>query len=73
MVGFPDETQNDYQETIDMMEKIRFDSVFSFRRWKNFQFKGQLELIGKLMGGKLLKTHLQSLKGKWMKEVGNVN
>jgi tRNA-2-methylthio-N6-dimethylallyladenosine synthase len=31
IVGFPGETQNDYQETIDMMEKIRFDSVFSFK------------------------------------------
>lgn len=30
IVGFPGETQKDYQETIDMMEKIRFDSVFSF-------------------------------------------
>jgi tRNA-2-methylthio-N6-dimethylallyladenosine synthase len=31
IVGFPGETQKDYQETIDMMEKIRFDSTFSFR------------------------------------------
>ena len=30
IVGFPGEGQNDYQETIDMMEKIRFDSLFSF-------------------------------------------
>ena len=30
IVGFPGETEQDYQETIDMMEKIRFDSVFSF-------------------------------------------
>ena len=31
IVGFPGETAKDYQETIDMMEKIRFDSVFSFK------------------------------------------
>jgi tRNA-2-methylthio-N6-dimethylallyladenosine synthase len=31
IVGFPTETKNDYQETIDMMEKIRFDSIFSFK------------------------------------------
>jgi tRNA-2-methylthio-N6-dimethylallyladenosine synthase len=31
IVGFPGETQNDYQETIDMMGKIRFDSSFSFK------------------------------------------
>lgn len=31
IIGFPGETQKDYQETIDMMEKIRFDSVFSFK------------------------------------------
>ena len=31
IVGFPGETQKDYQETIDMMEKIRFDLLFSFK------------------------------------------
>ena len=31
IVGFPGETVKDYQETIDMMEKIRFDSTFSFK------------------------------------------
>ncbi|HQL00827.1 MAG TPA: tRNA (N6-isopentenyl adenosine(37)-C2)-methylthiotransferase MiaB [Smithellaceae bacterium] len=31
IVGFPGETQKDFEETIDMMEKIRFDSVFSFK------------------------------------------
>jgi len=31
IIGFPGETQNDHQETIDMMEKIRFDSTFSFK------------------------------------------
>ena len=31
IVGFPGETEQDYQETIDMMEKIRFDSLFSFK------------------------------------------
>jgi tRNA-2-methylthio-N6-dimethylallyladenosine synthase len=31
IVGFPGETAKDYQETIDMMEKIRFDSLFSFK------------------------------------------
>ncbi|PKN10718.1 MAG: tRNA (N6-isopentenyl adenosine(37)-C2)-methylthiotransferase MiaB [Deltaproteobacteria bacterium HGW-Deltaproteobacteria-7] len=31
IVGFPGESQKDYQETIDMMEKIRFDLLFSFK------------------------------------------
>ncbi|HPD57397.1 MAG TPA: tRNA (N6-isopentenyl adenosine(37)-C2)-methylthiotransferase MiaB [Smithellaceae bacterium] len=31
IVGFPQESEKDYQETIDMMGKIRFDSVFSFK------------------------------------------
>jgi tRNA-2-methylthio-N6-dimethylallyladenosine synthase len=31
IVGFPGETKKEYQETIDMMEKIRFDSLFSFK------------------------------------------
>jgi len=31
IVGFPQESEKDYQETIDMIGKIRFDSVFSFK------------------------------------------
>jgi tRNA-2-methylthio-N6-dimethylallyladenosine synthase len=141
IVGFPGETQNDYQETIDMMEKIRFDSIFSFKyserkgtaaqklegkvkeceklrrleqlqmlqdqhtlekntalenskqellvegksknsendlmgrtsSWRIVNFKGKLELIGKLVDVKISKAYLHSLRGKLIKEVGNVN
>jgi tRNA-2-methylthio-N6-dimethylallyladenosine synthase len=31
IVGFPGETDRDFQATIDMMGKIRFDNVFSFK------------------------------------------
>ena len=31
IVGFPGETENDFRETIAVMEEIRFDSSFSFR------------------------------------------
>ena len=30
IVGFPGETQEDFYETIDVIKKVRFDSVFSF-------------------------------------------
>ncbi len=30
IVGFPGETEEDFFETIDVIEKVRFDSVFSF-------------------------------------------
>ena len=141
IVGFPGETQNDYQETIDMMEKIRFDSIFSFKyserkgtaaqklegkveeceklrrleqlqmlqdqhtlekntamesskqellvegksknsendlmgrtsSWRIVNFKGELEFIGKLVDVKISKAYLHSLRGKLIKEVGNVN
>ena len=142
IVGFPGETQNDYQETIDMMEKIRFDSTFSFKyserkgtgaqklegkieeceglrrlnqlqmlqdqhtleknialentkqeilvegksknsesdlmgrtsSWKIVNFKGELELIGKIVNVKISKAYLHSLRGKMInKEVGSVN
>ncbi|MBN1470929.1 MAG: tRNA (N6-isopentenyl adenosine(37)-C2)-methylthiotransferase MiaB [Syntrophaceae bacterium] len=31
IVGFPGETEQDYRETIDLMEKLRFDLLFSFK------------------------------------------
>jgi tRNA-2-methylthio-N6-dimethylallyladenosine synthase len=31
IVGFPGETEKDFQETVDLMEEIRFDGVFSFK------------------------------------------
>ncbi|MGP8154291.1 MAG: tRNA (N6-isopentenyl adenosine(37)-C2)-methylthiotransferase MiaB [Smithella sp.] len=132
IVGFPGETKKDYQETIDMMEKIRFDSLFSFKyseregtaaqklkgkveegeklmrleqlqvlqnehtlernmalegsiqellvegksknsesdlmgrtsSWKIVNFKGEEDLIGKLVDVKISKAYLHSLKGK---------
>ena len=30
IVGFPGETKEDFDETLDVLEKVRFDSVFSF-------------------------------------------
>ncbi|HUN54957.1 MAG TPA: tRNA (N6-isopentenyl adenosine(37)-C2)-methylthiotransferase MiaB [Smithella sp.] len=133
IVGFPGETQKDYQETIDMMEKIRFDSLFSFKyseregtaaqklkgkvdeavklrrleklqalqnehtfeknrelegstqkllvegvsknsesdltgrtsSWKIVNFKGETDLIGKLVDVKITKAYLHSLRGKF--------
>jgi tRNA-2-methylthio-N6-dimethylallyladenosine synthase len=31
IVGFPGETVHDYQKTLDLMEKVRFDTLFSFQ------------------------------------------
>jgi tRNA-2-methylthio-N6-dimethylallyladenosine synthase len=31
IVGFPGETDVDFQETIDLVEKIKFDNLFSFK------------------------------------------
>lgn len=30
IVGFPTETEEDFKETLDLMEKVRYDGVFSF-------------------------------------------
>jgi len=30
LLGFPGETQNDYQQTLDLMDEVRFDSAFMF-------------------------------------------
>jgi tRNA-2-methylthio-N6-dimethylallyladenosine synthase len=141
IVGFPGETQNDYQETIDMMKKIRFDSTFSFKysermgtaaqkldgkiiecekqqRLKQLQalqnkhtldknvelegsrqqllvegksrnsendlmgrarsgkivnFKGEAELMGKLVKVNITKAYLHSLRARLVEEVGNAD
>jgi len=31
MVGFPGETEEDFQDTLDLMEKVQFDMAFSFK------------------------------------------
>ncbi len=31
IVGFPGETDEDFQETLDLLKKIRFDQIFAFR------------------------------------------
>jgi len=31
MVGFPGETEKDFMDTLDLMDKIRFDNLFSFK------------------------------------------
>jgi len=31
MVGFPGETEEDFRETLSLMEAVRFDTLFSFR------------------------------------------
>ena len=41
--------------------------------WRIVNFKGEMELIGKLVDVKITKAYLHSLRGKWMKEVGHVN
>lgn len=69
IVGFPGETQKDYQETIDMMEKIRFDSVFSFK-YSDRRGTAALELTGRVPEAEKTKRlkELQTLQDRHTQE-----
>jgi tRNA-2-methylthio-N6-dimethylallyladenosine synthase len=47
IVGFPGETEKDFQETIDMMNEIRFDNLFSFK-YSERQGTAALRMTGKV-------------------------
>jgi len=47
IVGFPGETEKDFQETIDMMNEIRFDNLFSFK-YSERQGTAALRMAGKV-------------------------
>lgn len=63
IVGFPGETDRDFKATIALMEKIRFDSVFSFKYSDREQTaaSGLGEKISERVKGERL-TFLQSLQ-----------
>jgi len=42
IVGFPTETEDDFQKTQDMMEKVKFDSAFMFRYSKREETKAAI-------------------------------
>ncbi len=47
IVGFPGETDEDFQETIDMMNEIRFDNLFSFK-YSEREGTAALKMSGKV-------------------------
>lgn len=63
IVGFPGETEEDFQKTIDLMNKIRFDNLFSFKysERKGTAAKDFEEKVPEKTKGKRL-TYLQSLQ-----------
>jgi tRNA-2-methylthio-N6-dimethylallyladenosine synthase len=47
MVGFPGETEDDFQRTLDLIEKVQFDSLFSFK------YSDRKGTLAEKMGGKI--------------------
>jgi len=72
IVGFPGESEEDYQETIDMMEKIRFDSIFSFKYSERKGTAAQ-KLPGKVSEAEKRRRlkELQTLQNKHTQEINS--
>ena len=65
IVGFPGETEEDFQSTLDLMEKIRFDNTFSFK-YSEREGTAAIALDGKVPEGVKRERLqiLQSLQGE---------
>jgi tRNA-2-methylthio-N6-dimethylallyladenosine synthase len=50
MVGFPGETDEDFEQTLDLVRRVRFDSLFSF------SYSDRQGTAAEKMGGKIDKT-----------------
>jgi tRNA-2-methylthio-N6-dimethylallyladenosine synthase len=81
IVGFPGETEKHFEETLDLMEKIKFNSAFTFKYsprpyTKAEQFTDQIdETIKKERLDKLInlqKKHTLELNSKKIGQVENV-
>ena len=69
IVGFPGETEQDYQKTLDLMEKVRFDTVFSFQ-YSERQGTAAVGLDGKVSPGEKRRRliELQALQDRHTQE-----
>ncbi|MEA2014051.1 MAG: tRNA (N6-isopentenyl adenosine(37)-C2)-methylthiotransferase MiaB [Thermodesulfobacteriota bacterium] len=63
IVGFPGETDSDFQETIDLMKKVRFDNTFSFKysNRRGTASEGYAEKVEEIVKGERL-SELQALQ-----------
>jgi len=69
IVGFPGEAEQDYQKTLDLMEKVRFDTVFSFQ-YSERQGTAAVGLDGKVSPGEKRRRliELQALQDRHTQE-----
>jgi len=69
IVGFPGEAEQDYQKTLDLMEKVRFDTLFSFQ-YSERQGTAAVGLDGKVSPGEKRRRliELQALQDRHTRE-----
>jgi len=71
IVGFPSETQDDFEQTLDLVEKLEFDMLFTFIYSRRFGTKAYD--MKSVLSGEQTKENFNKLLGTQERVAGKIN